>query len=142
MSDHPQHIVRLTSMPTEREAAMIVAALEQNGITSTMSGQFTAGFRAEAPGWVQVLVAEEDLGRAEEVLAEIRGEQDDVDWSQVDVGQPEDTGETSTRDSRRRRMFWRRLFMMLAVVFVLVAVVGFSRNLIFALWQMARGLLS
>jgi hypothetical protein len=90
MSHPPEHIVRLTSVPTEREAAIIVAALDESGIPSTMSGQFTAGFRAEAPGWVQVLVAKEDLARAQEILARLRAEQDEVDWSQVDVGQPEE----------------------------------------------------
>ncbi len=90
MDERPEHVVRLTSTPTEREAAVIIATLEEVGIQSTMAGQFTAGFRAEAPGWVQVLVAEENLTRAQEVLAEVREEQDDIDWSQVDVGEPED----------------------------------------------------
>ncbi len=90
MTDHPQHVVRLTSMPTEREAAIIVAVLEENGISSTMSGQFTAGFRAEAPGWVQILVAEQDRDRAQKLLDEIREQDEDIDWSQVDVGEPEE----------------------------------------------------
>jgi hypothetical protein len=95
MVEHPKHVVRLTSMPTEREAAVIIAALEECGITSTMSGQFTAGFRAEAPGWVQILVAEEDVARAKEALANVRDEQRDIDWSQVDVGEPEEPADRS-----------------------------------------------
>ena len=47
-------------------------------------------FRAEAPGWVEVLVAEGDLARAQSVLDEIHRENDHIDWSQVDVGEPED----------------------------------------------------
>lgn len=70
-------------------AGIIVAALEQNGILATMSGEATAGMRAEAPGWVQILVAEDDLPRAKTVLDEVRHEGDEIDWSQIDVGEPE-----------------------------------------------------
>jgi len=80
----------LTSAPLEVQAGIIVAALQENGIKATMSGETTAGFRAEAPGWVQVLVAEEDLPRARAVLEELRRESKDIDWSQIDVGEAED----------------------------------------------------
>jgi hypothetical protein len=91
MTQHPnEHVALLTSAPTEMEAGIIVAALEDRGIKATMSGVYTAGFRAEAPGWVQVLVAEDNLAAAKAVLEEVRSGDDDIDWSQVDVGQPED----------------------------------------------------
>jgi hypothetical protein len=88
--DLDEHLARLTSAPTEMEAAVIVAALAERNIRSTTSGEFTAGFRAEAPGWVQILVAEDDLARAREVLMELDDDDTDVDWSQVDVGEPEE----------------------------------------------------
>jgi hypothetical protein len=72
------------------EAGVIVGALEERGIKATMTGTYTSGFRAEAPGWVQVLVGEDDLAAAQEVLAEAKQGDDEVDWSQVDVGEPED----------------------------------------------------
>jgi hypothetical protein len=91
MTGNPgEHIALLTSAPNEMEAGIIVGALEERGIKSTMTGVYTAGFRAEAPGWVQVLVAEDDLAAAQEVLAEVRSGDDKVDWSQVDVGEPEE----------------------------------------------------
>jgi hypothetical protein len=89
MTDRPEHVVVLTSTPLEMQAGIIVAALAENGVRATMSGQTTAGFRAEAPGWVQVLVAEEDLARARAVLDELSRESHDIDWSQIDVGEPE-----------------------------------------------------
>jgi hypothetical protein len=95
MTDDQRHIVRLTSVPTEREAAVLVAALETEGITSSMTGQATAGFRAEAPGWVQVLVFEDDLPAARQVLSSESEAGESVDWSQVDVGEPEDPSEAS-----------------------------------------------
>jgi hypothetical protein len=90
MTDHSQHVALLTSAPNEMEAGIIVGALEERGIKSTMTGTYTSGFRAEAPGWVQVLVAADDLAAAQEVLAEAKHGEDEVDWSQVDVGEPED----------------------------------------------------
>jgi hypothetical protein len=90
MPSHPEPAELLTSTPTEVEASIIVAALAEEGIRATMTGQYTAGFRAEAPGWVQVLVADEDLPRAKEVLEEVRHANADIDWTQIDVGQPED----------------------------------------------------
>jgi hypothetical protein len=90
MPQHPEHIALLTSAPSEMYAGIIVAALEENGIKATMSGEATAGMRAEAPGWVQILVANEDLARAQAVLQEVRHEGDEIDWSKVDVGKPED----------------------------------------------------
>jgi hypothetical protein len=89
MSQHPEHIALLTATPTEMHAGIIVAALEENGIKATMSGETTSGMRAEAPGWVQILVAEEDLARARTVLNEVRRASEHIDWSQVDVGEPE-----------------------------------------------------
>ena len=88
--DLDEHLAKLTSVPTEVEASVIVAALAERNIRATTTGEFTAGFRAEAPGWVQILVAEDDLQRAKEILQEVGEDTTDVDWSQVDVGEPEE----------------------------------------------------
>ena len=80
----------LTSVPNEMEAGIIVGGLEERGIKATMSGVYTSGFRAEAPGWVQILVAEQDLAAAQAVLDEVRTGGEPIDWSQVDVGIPDD----------------------------------------------------
>ena len=77
---NPERIALLTSTPTEMHAGIIVAALDERGIKSTMTGTYTAGFRAEAPGWVQVLVSENDLPAAKEVLEEVRRGGDNIDW--------------------------------------------------------------
>ena len=87
---HPEHVIPVYSTPNELEAGVIVAALEEAGIKSTMSGYYTSGFRAEAPGQVQILVAQEDKARAREVIRLGEENKEDVDWSQVDVGEPED----------------------------------------------------
>jgi hypothetical protein len=89
MSDRPEHIVAVTSAPNEMEAGVIIAALADAGIKATMDGTATAEFRVGVPGQVEILVAKEDLDRARTVLREDEDNQDDVDWSQVDVGEPE-----------------------------------------------------
>ena len=94
MTDHTEHeMVHLTSTPTEMEASIIIAALEDNGIEATMTGNFTAGVLAEVMGWVEILVPEDKLTRAQEVMNEVKQHRSDIDWSQVDVGQPEEPEE-------------------------------------------------
>lgn len=89
MADDDEHLKALTSVANEFEAAAIVTALEADGIRARSVGGYTAGFRAKAPGTVSVIVAESDLPRARQILAELRSHGADVDWSQVDVDDPD-----------------------------------------------------
>jgi Putative prokaryotic signal transducing protein len=91
MSIDPESVEPLTTVTTEFEAAAIVSALEAEGIRARAVGGFTAGFRAEAPGGVTVVVAEADLERAKVVVADLRRRGADVDWSQVDVDKPDES---------------------------------------------------
>jgi Putative prokaryotic signal transducing protein len=85
----PLEPVVLTAAPHEWGAGVIVAALEQEEIKATMAGENTADFRVATPGWVQVYVAKKDLERAREILEKVQAENSHIDWSQVDVGEPE-----------------------------------------------------
>lgn len=93
MSDKTERLVLLTSVPTEMQASIITSSLEQEGVRAVANGGFTAGFIAEAPGWVRILVAEKDLERGKELLETVSHEESDgeIDWSQVDVGEPEES---------------------------------------------------
>jgi hypothetical protein len=91
-------LARLISVRTEAEAGIIVSGLEEHGIRAVMSGIHTANFRAEAPGSVDVLVAQDQLENAQEVLEQISDEQKSIDWSQVDVGEPEDEEDVPDAD--------------------------------------------
>lgn len=84
----PEHTAVLTSAPYESQAALVIAALEEEGIRAS-SDEYTSGLHAGAWNWVTILVAEEDLARAKDVLAKVQSENDHIDWSQVDVGDPE-----------------------------------------------------
>ncbi len=90
MNNPTDHIEPLVSLPTEAQAMIVVGALAEEGIPSTAVGGYTAGFKAEAPGWVKVMVTQEDLPVAQNTLAKLKAETAEIDWSQVDVGEPED----------------------------------------------------
>ena len=65
----------LVSVPSDVEATAIVVALGARDIKATTTGGFTAGFRAEAPGQVNVIVRRGDLESARQALEEIRRDQ-------------------------------------------------------------------
>jgi hypothetical protein len=85
-----ENLLTLTTVTNDFEASAIVSALEAEGIRARAVGGYTAGFRAEAPGGVSVIVAEPDLARAKQVLDELLKHGAEVDWSQVDVDKPDE----------------------------------------------------
>ncbi|MHC4176653.1 MAG: putative signal transducing protein, partial [Planctomycetota bacterium] len=86
MSADPNRLETLVSVPGEMEAAVIANLLQEHGISAKAVGGYTSGFKAEAPGEASVLVGQADLARAKELLAEIRAELRQIDWSTVDFG--------------------------------------------------------
>ncbi|MEZ6062071.1 MAG: hypothetical protein R3C19_17155 [Planctomycetaceae bacterium] len=82
--------VTLLSVPYEPEAVFLVNALADHGVEARMFGVLTSAFRAEAPGEVSVTVRSADLARAQQALEQIDRERGQVDWSKVDVGDPEE----------------------------------------------------
>ena len=68
--NNPEVLVRVA---TDVEAAAIVTALAGHGIEASTTVGYTAGFRAESPGDVNVIVRHGDLSRAQQALAEIKG---------------------------------------------------------------------
>lgn len=89
MKKDDQELRTLTQVDNELQGSLIVTQLKEAGIHATLTGVFTAGFRAEAPGYVDVVVEEKDFDKAQQVLKAMELEKP-VDWSQVDVGEPED----------------------------------------------------
>lgn len=89
MQETDDSIVTLAFFPTEVEATMIADELKREGIQAEPAGILTAGFRAEAPGRVKVLVHLSDFEKAKSLLDEYIHSRDQIDWSQVDIGEPE-----------------------------------------------------
>ena len=85
--------VKLTETLTAGDAILICDALAQHGVRAVYNGDMVAGFRAEAPGMVRVLVRADELDLAKRLLAEDGIENASVDWSQVDVGDAEERGD-------------------------------------------------
>jgi len=90
MTTDPNSPEVLVSVPNDVEAAAIVTALAERGVRASTTGGYTAGFRAEAPGQISVVVRYADLDQAKLTLAEIEKDQAEIDWSQVDVGDPDE----------------------------------------------------
>ena len=93
MTVDPNNPEILTSVTSDIEAGAIVAALASQGIEASTTGSFTAGFRAEAPGDIHVIVRQQDLVRALQIFNHLK-EANDLDWSQVDVGDPENNDDS------------------------------------------------
>jgi hypothetical protein len=89
MQDNEEPVV-LTDVNSETEAAMIVAALAEEGIEAFKSGGPVSDFKVGIPGHVQVLVRPEDIDRALDAFSHLKDEDGEIDWSQVDVGQAEE----------------------------------------------------
>ena len=90
MSSESPDVSTLVIVGNEFEATIIADALKDRDIEAQVSGGLTGGFRAEAPGRVKVLVRSEDFARAKAALEAFRNEVADIDWSKVDVGEPEE----------------------------------------------------
>jgi len=66
----PNAPVEVGEFRTELEASFVVQALAEAGIKAWTTGALTAGMRAEAPGFVKVLVRASDAAAAREALRE------------------------------------------------------------------------
>ncbi len=89
MSDDTELSV-LTMTAREYEAQLIVDALFEKGIHAEKSGGAASDFKVGVPGQVEVLVETNQLAAATAAYQTIRDEADHIDWSQVDVGKPEE----------------------------------------------------
>lgn len=94
--DDPLSPVTIVRVPSDVEASAIVTALAAHGIRATTTGSYTAGFRAEAPGMVNVLVRQSDLACARDVLSALVHAPERVDSSQIESGESEAGSEGAT----------------------------------------------
>jgi len=68
-------LVVVAERAQEAAASILVSVLADEGIRAVAVGGFTAGFRAEAPGWIQVKTLEQDAERARRIIKEIKSAQ-------------------------------------------------------------------
>jgi hypothetical protein len=89
MNSESSDLEVLVTVSNEVEAAAIVGALHEKGVQAVATGGYISGFKAEAPGDVRVLVRHSEADTARRMLDQIRQEQTDIDWSEIDVGEPD-----------------------------------------------------
>lgn len=77
-NEHPDPVV-VARYPTEFEAALTKNMLVEAGIPAQVVGGMTAGFRAETPGMVDVLVPGDRAEEARLIVAMQESEQDRSD---------------------------------------------------------------
>ena len=70
-TDNDENLVTVAERATEAEATILVSILQDEGIRAVATGGFTAGFRAEAPGWVAVKTFERDAEQARRIIGEV-----------------------------------------------------------------------
>lgn len=97
---NPDDLVQLTSTVTSVEAAAIISALDQAGIKAVMGNMHSAAMIPEAME-VEVLVAQHDMPRATTLLRLLEEHGENIDWSQVDVGEVEPEVDTSSGEEAR-----------------------------------------
>ncbi len=132
-------LAKLTSVPTEMEAGIIVAELEEHGIRATMTGIHTANFRAEAPGQVSVLVDSRDLDLARATLVKLRlGQQ--VDWSHEEFDDEGEQDEEGDEASPSPWMTWRRICLFLVALYLVWFAVGMLSQVAVFLWGVGKSL--
>jgi len=103
-TQEPEKLVELRTLANEFQAGVIASILEEAGVYATTSsgdgaslGIFGAtGFRPTSV-WVRAA----DVERAEDVLEQRREESVDLDWSEVDVGDPDPDDKVAQRIAAR-----------------------------------------
>ncbi|MBX3390128.1 MAG: DUF2007 domain-containing protein [Phycisphaeraceae bacterium] len=125
MTTDPDTLVDLTSARSEFEASMIVEALKARDIPAfTFSNAgMTLQWEVAATNPFRVSVRCQDVEKAKEILRAIKAESVDIDWSEVDVGQRQDSipaakpGASPEEDEQRRITGWIVLLLLLAALF-------------------------
>lgn len=79
----------------------MVAALASHDIEAFVFAAAAQGLNLPATGGVQVAVRQHEAAAAQQALRRIRRESVDIDWDEVDVGEPEIPGD-DLRPPRRR----------------------------------------
>ena len=95
MSHHSNDLITVATPPSEGQAQALVDALQDAGIKAAAFSSATGGTglpfpEGGTPGGVAVQVPEGDVERAKAIIDEFRSDGADIDWDNVDVGEPED----------------------------------------------------
>ena len=90
MTDQQPELVTLTNVVNEAEAKSLIGLFEDEGIAVFINGGSDLSLFGDEAGDVQLIVKKSDYDQAAKLLEEIEAENSEIDWSQIDVGEPED----------------------------------------------------
>lgn len=104
MNDDPDILVLLTTARTEFEASTIAESLRHEGIPSEVFpiGANPVQWESVMTNPIRVMVRRRDLQAAADQLRAIRSESIDIDWDEVNVGEPEKPSEAVLGTQPRR----------------------------------------
>lgn len=119
----------LTRLATEAEASIVVQFLAEQGIAARTVGEFTSGFKAEAPGDVSVLVRHRDLASARSALLTVQQELFAREATATEEDEEDDEDEEAEEESASRIEADRRSRWKLVAQLMLIANAGASQLL-------------
>jgi hypothetical protein len=102
MTADPEGLVVLTEAKTGFEAETIAHSLEAQGVRATVADAMTTELFSGAIGSAKVMVRRADLKAARNALRSIKAESVDIDWSELDVGEPAEHSVERKWSTRRR----------------------------------------
>ncbi len=127
MSEDANKLVELRRVANVMIAGMLVSRLQEEGIEAAHFNYDSVALGAfGATGFMprSVMVRREDVERANSVLERIREESIDINWDEVDVGEPADglARQIAADDRRVSRLprSWRRIIFVLGMAFLIV----------------------
>ena len=97
----------------ELEAGDLVNQLREAGIPAEMRGWSVSGFRAESPGQIEVVVSGKHAEQARQLMVELRADAQQIDWSQIDTGDPTEVTESEANLASVR---WEQVAMILLAI--------------------------
>jgi type III secretory pathway lipoprotein EscJ len=139
---HDDDLVTLVTKPTEFEAETLVAVLDEAGIKAVSYGTPNYIYPLTVtPLGVPVQVRRVDLERAQAAIKQNVADSVDLDWDEVDVGQPQDDAEPTDAETRRAHEppsptsmpLIAKLGFLLAVVLVVLMLAMFVA-MVFRAW--------
>jgi hypothetical protein len=130
--------IELAAFTSDLPARALVMHLREEGIVAEAIGGMLAGFRAEAPALVRVMVRRCDEAAAKAIMKSVAQESAQIDWASVDVGAPiagenfmsQPADSASQTPAPSGKPLWFKV-----LVIAMIGMVGFL-----AVWQAFRGL--
>lgn len=125
MSQREDDLVVLTSASSEIQASLYCSILDSQGIPSVGPNSAATTLRWEVGSTdpYRVYVRRADLERARSAISRERADSVDIDWDEVDVGDP-GPGDAEPREPSARETSSARIWVGLIALLLAIAVIS------------------